>query len=120
MCMALTRHKPSLIPLLFSAASTCGVMLMYARRVFVSNVSSSRCDFILRALAHSKSHIDSGAHRTRHTGSQQNGGACDLNRAVGNILAGDEHFEIAAEGARAVSVHREITFERKGVENVVV
>src|SRR5262245_55746489 len=46
MCIALTRHRPSCTQLFFSAAVTRSVVLMYARRVSVSNHSSSRYDFM--------------------------------------------------------------------------
>src|SRR5688572_13862387 len=46
MCMALTRQRPSRIPLSRRHAVTCGVMLNNCRRCVASNQSSLRKDFM--------------------------------------------------------------------------
>src|SRR5438067_9045677 len=46
MCMADTSTMPSLTPLFFTIASTCGVMWMYSRCLRVWNFRYSVCTFI--------------------------------------------------------------------------
>src|SRR4051794_7728958 len=48
MCIAFTRHKPSVTPLWSTSVSICGVMLMNPRRAGTSNQRCSVSDFNLR------------------------------------------------------------------------
>src|SRR4051812_44847639 len=58
MCMALHSTRPSVTPLVLTAASTCGVMLTKPTREGRGNVRDSVCDFIVLPRPTRRRHAD--------------------------------------------------------------